>query len=131
MKRLALLCTLLALTALTADGFAAKGGDQTLKGEYYWVGDRSHGDLRAVFTESGQNQWQVAFYFEFSDGPHTYEGTATGNLSDGTLQGEVKNENQRRTFTFEGSFENGIFKGTHAEIRRGRASHMGTLTLRR
>ena len=131
MKRLAWLGTLLVLGTLAADGLAARKEKQTLTGEYYWVGDRSTGDLRAVFTATADREWNVAFYFTFNGRPHTYRGTASGSLSEGNLEGEVQNENRRRTFTFEGAFEDGVIEGTHAEIRRGRASQIGTLTLSR
>lgn len=129
MKRIALLLSLVALAAVAVDSNAAKSEKQTLNGEYYWVGDRSRGDLRAVFNEAGENAWKVTFFFRFSGNNHRYSGTAVGTLGEGSLQGEVKNENRRRTFTFEGAFKDGVFEGTHAEIRRGKATHMGTLKL--
>ena len=32
------------------------------------------------------------------------------------LEGRVLNDNKRRTFTFDGSFAEGEFSGTHAEV---------------
>lgn len=120
------LTALLALPAFAEDG--GQAGDTTLIGEYNWNQGVS-GDLKAVFTPDGEGQWQVSFHFDFRDKPHTYSGTATGNLS-GKLEGTVKNESKRRTFTFEGAFEDGVFNGNHAETTPGRAGRTGTLMLK-
>ena len=121
-----------AILILTLVGAAFAGDEsQTLIGEYQWDQAGIDGELKAVFTPTGENQWDVSFHFDFRSEPHVYSGSAEGNLVDGTLQGEVKNENKKRTFTFTGSFEDGIFRGTHREITRGRAADTGTLTLGR
>ncbi|MEL7061528.1 MAG: hypothetical protein AAGN46_16000 [Acidobacteriota bacterium] len=104
----------------------------TLTGEYHWNQIRESGDLRAVFTPTGEATWDVAFHFRFNGQPHVYEGTANGSLTDGELAGKVFNENKRRTFTFEGKTRNGTFRGEHQEIsRRGRVIDTGTLELAR
>ena len=132
MKKLALLsAAVLVILGIATDGAADKGKKETLNGAYTWVGDGSRGSLEAIFTPAADGEWKVAFHFVFSGRPHTFKGTATGSLTDGALEGTVFNENRRRTFTFEGAFEDGTFEGTHAEIRRGRASQIGTLTLER
>ena len=100
----------------------------TLEGEYVW-NQGPQGDLRAVFTATGENLYDVSFYFEFRGRSHTYSGIAEGSLSDGALKGKVRNEDKRRTFTFRGEFENGQFRGDHAETTSGRARRTGTLTL--
>ena len=92
----------------------------TLTGAFRW-NSGSPNDLRAVFTPTGEGTWDVAFHFKFR-GSHVYKGVAEGSLTDGGLKGKVKNDNKERTFTFEGSFEDGEFKGTHAEIGRSRGS---------
>ena len=86
------------------------------------------GDLEAVFTPSGENTWGVSFRFEFRGTPHTSTGTASGSLLDGKLAGSVTNENNRRTWTFEGTCAKGSFQGRHVESTDGR-SNTGTLTL--
>jgi hypothetical protein len=85
--------------------------------------------LRAVFTPTGVGQWDVVFHFEFHNKKHIYRGTAQGNLDGGDLIGEVKNENKRRTFTFQGTFRDGAFHGTHAEIKRTGERRTGSMTL--
>ncbi len=102
----------------------------TLSGSFVWEHGNTSGDLEAVFTPNGEGSWDVAFHFEFRNNPHTYTGTATGNLGSGELSGTVQNETKKRTFTFAGSFEGGVFNGTHAEIGPDREMPTGTLTLR-
>lgn len=109
----------------------AEEGKQKLEGRYVWEEGASRGPLKAVFTPTGDRSWDVAFSFTFSGQPHTYRGTASGSLDDGALEGQVTNENRRRTFTFQGAFRGGVFEGTHGEIRRGRERRLGTLTLER
>lgn len=102
--------------------------ERTLLGEYRWAHGET-GDLRAVFTPAGEDYWEVSFYFRFNGQPHVYTGFARGTLTGGKLDGEVKNENRRRTFTFSGSFRGDTYRGTHAELKRGREYATGTLTL--
>ena len=111
---------------------AGQAGEEmtTLTGEFVWEHGNATGDLEAVFTPTGEGSWDVAFHFTFRNKPHTYSGSAQGSLTAGALSGTVLNENKKRTFAFEGSFEDGIFNGTHAEVGDQRTSSTGTLTLR-
>ena len=118
----ALLCT------AAAGILTAEDGQRTLNGEFDWNG-RAQGPLEAVFTPTGDGSWDVAFHFEFRNKPHTYSGTATGSLSDGELNGQVQNEDQKRSFEFRGTFADGKFKGTHEETTPGRARDTGSMTL--
>lgn len=127
MRKLSL-CALALLLALSATG---NESPTKLNGEYYWDHARMTGDLEVVFEPTGERSWDVAFYFTFDGKPRIYKGTAAGSLESGPLEGKVTDENGRRRFTFEGAFEDGVFEGTHAELRRGRESRMGTLTLSR
>ncbi len=102
---------------------------QTLTGEFFWSGGGASGDLEAVFTSTGEQTWDVSFHFQFRGRPHVYTGTAGGSLSQGELQGKVKNENKGRTFLFSGTVKDGKFRGTHAETEGGREQKTGTLTL--
>ena len=118
---------------LTAIGPIADAKDKlTLTGDYVWSSGQPS-DLKAIFTATGENRWDVAFHFRFRGNAEVFSGTATGSLSDGALAGEVKNRRGRgpRTFTFEGKFKNGKFRGKHAELRGGSESPTGTLTLHR
>jgi hypothetical protein len=125
---LALLLTLLTAT-LILPAPATGEARTTLTGEYYWKHANTSGDLRATFLPTGEGTWAVDFHFIFDGVGHIYSGTAEGKLGSGALSGQVFNENRRRTFTFEGSFTDGHFDGTHAELKRGRSIDMGTLTL--
>ena len=120
-----LTCLLVHGTVIAED---AENAETTLIGEYHW--NRGHsGDLKAVFTSTGEGTWDVSFYFDFRDKPHTYTGTATGSM-DGKLSGEVKNESKKRTFSFEGAFSDGVFEGNHEELTPERAGKTGTLMLK-
>lgn len=124
------LCLCAALVCL---GFAvaAPGAAVKMEGNYQWNADPNNpGTLEAVFTPDG-NGYKVAFHFRFDGRNHTYSGSAEGSLADGPLKGTVKNEDKRRTFTFEGTTSGGNFSGNHAEIgRNGKVIDTGTLTLR-
>ncbi len=104
---------------------------RTLTGEYFWQDADLHGDLEAVFTPTGENEWSVEFHFTFRDRPRTYSGTAMGNLETGSLDGTVYGESRRgqREWVFRGSFEDGTFRGDHAEMEDGEEIPSGTLTL--
>ena len=129
---IALLASALTAAAASADGARKPAVEtQTLTGEYVWENRGRSGPLRAEFTAAGEGEWKVAFHFKFRGDKHIYEGTARGSLSEGALKGTVKNENKRRTFTFEGSFEDGAFSGTHAEVDGSSEYSTGTLTLSR
>ena len=102
--------------------------EKTLNGTYNWSNGAS-GDLRAVFKPTGAKKWNVDFHFKFQGEPHTYSGTAEGDLGAGALTGQVQNEGKNRTFTFQGAFADGKFEGKHSEMRGGEPQPTGTLTL--
>ena len=128
-----LLCSV-AVFALAIGGSFA-GDEVTLEGSFVWSrtdGNRT-GDVRAVFTPQGEDEWAVSFHFEWEDGPHVYTGTASGSLSEGALQGEVKadGEQKKASFRFSGTFADGTFSGTHANLAEdGSLRDTGTITLR-
>jgi hypothetical protein len=116
----------LCLTVLASAG--ESDGTRVLAGHYTWNGG-AEGDVEAEFAPTGDGTWDVSFRFTFSGQDHTYSGTAEGNLSEGDLVGTVSNESGKRTFTFDGTFKKGKFRGTHAEIERGKPQETGSLTL--
>ena len=107
----------------------AAAAERTLTGEFWWEESGRGGDLRSVFTPTGEGTWDVVFYFRFHGESHVYRGTAEGSLSRGALRGTVLDKDRERTFTFEGAFKNGEFAGTHSEVFSGGAEKTGTLTL--
>ena len=130
MRRTILLIAIgvLLVAVLPARSFA-DDGELTMNGEFVWTNRSTTGDLEAVFTPVEAGKWEVAFHFTFRDDPHVYKGTAEGSLDDGDLRGEVRNENEQRTFTFEGRVKDGRFEGTHAEVTDGRGGKTGTMML--
>lgn len=128
MKKTAFVTILATLLLLVLGGGASAADKRTLEGEYNW-NQGSSGDLEAVFTAAGQDEWKVAFHFRFRGRGHVYRGTAKGSLTAGKLAGKVRNEGEQRTFTFKGEIEDGQFRGTHAEITGGSDRKTGTLTL--
>lgn len=109
---------------------AAATPERKLTGQYVWSHAGQTGDLEARFTPLEAGKWNVAFHFTFKGDPHVYAGTAEGSLGAGELSGKVFNESKNRTFTFRGSFDEGVFNGKHAEVADGKATEMGTLTLK-
>lgn len=133
MKPFARLALSVAVALLAVSGLDARAADAktTLEGQYVWSYENYTEDLKATFTATGDDTFDVRFDFKFDGRQRTYKGTAEGSL-EGELEGTVLNENQRRTFTFAGSFDDdGVFHGTHAEVRSGRSRATGTLTLER
>lgn len=132
MKKSALLLTVLTLLLPALGTLADTGDEQTLTGTYIWNRGRPS-TLKATFTATGDKSWDVAFHFKFRGRPEVFSGTAEGDLASGKLEGKVKNQNGSgpRTFTFRGEFENGTFRGKHAEVYGQRESSTGTLTLKR
>ena len=129
MKRTVLALTIATALLPTYAAEAATDDIRTLTGQYKWNYQKSPGKLRAVFTPVDRGNWEVVFHFTFDGRKHAYAGTAEGTLSEGELKGTVKNENRRRTFVFEGRFEEGTFRGRHAEIRGTGQRKTGTLIL--
>ncbi len=124
----------LAAAALLIPAFFAiadAGEKQILTGTYVWNSGRPS-TLKAIFTASGENRWDVTFHFRFRGQPEIFSGTATGDLATGKLEGRVRNRkgNGPRTFTFRGEFENGTFRGRHSEVFGSRESSTGGLTLK-
>lgn len=128
MKKSALLLFVAAML-LPIGGDSQADESRTLTGEYVWTQRDASDPIEAIFTPTGEGLWSVAFHFKFRGEPHVYEGQAEGSLTEGELKGEVRNENKQRTFTFKGTFEDGIFNGTHRETTRGRQRSTGTITL--
>ena len=118
--------------AVFADS-AATGGEgpktRVFEGQYKWINMDKPGPLRAEFTATGESHWDVDFHFWFDGRDRTYSGTAEGSLSEGVIKGKVRNENNRRTFTFEAALRNGRLEGTHRETTPSRARRTGTLRL--
>ena len=108
---------------------AAEPEVRSLTGLYFSSYQDGQRRLRAEFTPREELEWDVVFYFRFNGRNHEYSGTAKGSLLEGPLRGQVRNESGQRTFTFDGEFKKGKFRGTHAELRRGRESRTGTLSL--
>ena len=109
--------------------FAGTQEPRTFSGHYDWDAQDLSGNLEAVFTPTGESTWDVSFHFTFQ-GPHTYVGTAEGNLVTGKLEGTVVNERETRTFDFSGTVKKGKFRGTHYESTNGARSKTGTMSLK-
>ena len=129
MKRVPFMLFLVVVLAVVQSVHAPAAEERTLTGEFQWEEAGRSGDLRSVFTPTGEGTWDVVFYFKFRGESHIYAGTAVGSLSQGALRGKVFNESRKRTFTFEGTVSAGVFEGSHAEIHGNSASETGTLSL--
>ena len=129
MKAITLMIVVAASLSQLSNPPVAAESSRTLTGEYVSSFETGKQSLRAEFTPTGTEEWEVIFYFKFHGKKHSYEGTAEGSLDAGELSGTVTNENGRRTFTFQGKFRDGEFRGTHAEIKRTGERRTGSLTL--
>jgi hypothetical protein len=122
----------LALVLLAAFPVASSAADDmvTMTGEYYWEEGHDEGVLKKVeFTPTGEGAWDVAFYFSFRGRDHIYKGTAEGSLTEGALEGNIRNENEERSFTFSGEFADGTFTGEHSETEGSSSWSTGTMSL--
>ena len=100
-----------------------------LEGEYVWNHEDYVGPLSATL-EPTDDGYAVALTFEFRTKTYTYSGHAHGDLT-GELKGQVQPPKRGRTFEFVGRFEDGVFRGRHAEITDGSRYETGTMTLTR
>ncbi|HKQ61777.1 MAG TPA: hypothetical protein VJS92_10820 [Candidatus Polarisedimenticolaceae bacterium] len=116
-----------AIAPLLLLGLARAGEAKKLEGDYVWSG--STNPVVAAFTPTAEGKWDVAFNFEIRGVAHEYRGTAEGSLTSGRLQGKVFDESKGRSFTFEGAWKDGTFRGTHAETTGGGNDPTGTIRL--
>ena len=119
-----ILVAILSSTTLSAD-------TRTFTGSYI-AGDSEYpdrGNLRAVFSPTGEGVWDVVFDFDFQGEDYTFTGIAEGSLDAGLRFGTVQNESGHRTFVFRGEFTDGVFHGTHAEMEHGGETPTGTMLL--
>lgn len=106
-------------------------GKQTFSGTYDWSNGGSD-ELTAEFKPDGEGNWTVKFKFDFSGDGYTWQGTAEASLEDGSsLTGTASWDRNGRTWVFNGSIEEGVLTGTHAEVRNGKQSESGTFELSR
>lgn len=110
-------------------GVAGAGDTQNFSGSYDWSSGGSD-TLSAEFTPDGENQWKVRFQFRWSDKDHTWRGTATGSLEEGTSVTGTANYNSRN-WVFEGTITDGVMSGTHTEIRGEENYSTGTFEIKR
>ena len=123
--------------AVVASLAAAESSAVTLDGSFVWVADNDDdsdvvGDLEAVFTPTGDNEWDVAFHFMWEGAPRVFAGTAVGSLTSGDLSGEVEDDREGReptVFRFSGAFEGETYHGKHGILQEGEYKSLGTLTL--
>ena len=134
MKQLTVcLCALVVLGLMVGGPSFAESEDITMEGGYVWQRRDGGipGDLKAVFTPSGEGSWDVVFYFEWEGEDREWKGTASGSLTDGSLEGEaVEERDRKRTFKFSGEVTEGHFVGDHGAMRDGELQKRGTLELK-
>ena len=53
-------------------GTETEGETETLNGHFVWNNRGTKGDLEAVFSATGEGQWDVAFHFSFRGKPHVH-----------------------------------------------------------
>jgi hypothetical protein len=119
-----------AVLAFVGGRLAPAADATTLTGEFTSTYQDGEKPVEATFTATGERTWDVVFRFRFDGAAHAYRGTAEGDLGRGDLRGTVASEGGSRTFVFRGRFEGGVFRGTHAELHRGREDETGRITLR-
>ena len=98
-----------------------------LRGQYTWDQTEEPGDISGAFSKTGDERWDVKFDFTANGEEHTWSGTATGRMG-GAIEGTVVTGG--RTYRFEGKFEDGVYRATHAMVEDGKSQPMGTLTLK-
>ena len=122
------LAALLVLPAAAATQDVARAVQLT--GSFNWNGRKGKEDLQAVLTPSGTNAWTAVFTFNWDRSPHTWNGTVTGHLDHGDVQGEAKAEGGKRAFLFRGHANNRVLTFNHFETTGGRPMPTGAGTLK-
>ena len=104
---------------------------ELFRGTYDWNNGGSD-KLIAEFRPDADGQWKVTFKFRFDKIFNSWQGSATGDLTEGgEVSGTTSWEETGRTWVFRGTIEEGVFSGTHAEVREDKEVASGTFTLRR
>src|SRR5262245_19311904 len=130
MRRATQLAVVVSVLVLSLGLATGKDEERTLTGSYQWTDGGKSGELKAIFTPTGEAKWSVSFYFDFAGKSHIYTGTAEGTLANGELKGHVQNEQKNRSWNFKGTFKEGEFHGTHAETGDDGEHATGSLTLK-
>lgn len=86
----------------------------TMKGTYKSIKYGS-GPMTGIFTKTGTNKYDAVFNFVWKKKDYTYTGTITGNLSKGTIKGDILNETKKRRFIFTAKVSGGKMKGKQWE----------------
>ena len=129
-RALALAMLLGLLVPVVPETARAAGGGKTvvLRGQYTWTQQEEPGEISGTFEPDGDGKWTVKFDFTANGEKHSWSGTAAGKMGQ-EIHGEVVN--QGRTHTFDGKFEDGVYRAEHALVEEGKSPQpMGTLTLK-
>jgi len=118
-----------ALSCILAVAPVAAQDPQTFSGSYDWSSGGSD-ELIAEFTPDGDSQWKVNFSFRWSDKDHSWKGTASGSLEEGTTVRGTATYNSRN-WTFEATITDGVMSGVHTEVRGDDTFDTGTFTIKR
>lgn len=101
---------------------------QVFTGQYQWDGGSDQ--LSIAFLPTGQESWYTEFHFVSGRTEDTWNGTAKGNLQDGSkLIGTVTWK--KRAYDFEAKVENGVIEGTHTRMIGGNRVVTGTFNVSR
>lgn len=90
-----------------------------LEGSFNWTkqGEKTH-PLKATFTSTGKDKWDVVFSFKWKNKPQNWKGTAEGDLNGGALKGTAETNGGKRTWEYSGKASDGVLKCNHTQLTR-------------
>ncbi len=107
---------------------AAPAGALNYEGKFKWnkKGEKEY-EIKGTFVKNKKGNYDAKFHFHWGKTPHIYTGEVIGDMEKGPISGQIYNDNKKREFAFKCDFKDGIFTGTHQEIRRKKPKETGVI----
>jgi len=112
--------------------FSQTESDEVFVGVYQWnQRPNEYNRIKVVIRQAQDGRLKVTCQFEFDGVDLEYSGIAVRDSKTNTIQGEVHNPGQNRTYFFQGQVWGKVLRGTHAELKRKRRVPTGTFILKK
>lgn len=100
----------------------------TVHGDFIWNNNpkEHHKDLVGHLTPAGAGKWEVAWDFTWKKQSQKYAGVITGDIKNGEISGTGNDTKGKRTFSFEGTAANSVWKVQCFETSNGAKTLRGS-----